>query len=406
MTPTRVLVLNSGSSSLKYQLLDMRDGSRLAVGLVERIGEQTSRLCHTPLATGATREQSGPIADHETALKSVAEELARDGLGLDSPELAAIGHRVVHGGMFFTEPTVIDDSMLTEIERLIPVAPLHNPANLTGIRTAMALRPDLPQVAVFDTAFHTSMPESAARYAIDPKIADRYRIRRYGFHGTSHAYVSRETARLLGKAPHEVNVIVLHLGNGASASAVERGRCVDTSMGLTPLEGLVMGTRSGDLDPAVIFHLARVGGMSMDEIDTLLNKRSGLFGLCGDNDMREIRRRVDEGDEAAALAFDIYIHRIKKYIGAYYAVLGQVDAVAFTAGVGENAAAVRSAAVAGLTGLGLAVDEELNAVRGGEPRLISPADARVAVAVVPTDEELEIAEQTYALVGPATGKDG
>ncbi|MGW4222091.1 acetate kinase [Streptomyces bauhiniae] len=399
MTPTRVLVLNSGSSSLKYQLLDMRDCSRLAVGLVERIGEQTSRLRHTLVATGETREQSGPIADHETALKSVAEELARDGLGLDSPELAAIGHRVVHGGMFFTEPTVIDDSVLTEIERLVPVAPLHNPANLTGIRTAMALRPDLPQVAVFDTAFHTSMPESAARYAIDPKIADRYRIRRYGFHGTSHAYVSRETARLLGKAPEEVNVIVLHLGNGASASAVERGRCVDTSMGLTPLEGLVMGTRSGDLDPAVIFHLARVGDMSMDEIDTLLNKRSGLFGLCGDNDMREIRRRVDEGDEAAALAFDIYIHRIKKYIGAYYAVLGQVDAVAFTAGVGENAAAVRAAAVAGLEGLGLAVDEELNAVRSDDARLISPASARVAVAVVPTDEELEIATQTYALVG-------
>ncbi|WP_030816063.1 acetate kinase [Streptomyces sp. NRRL F-2799] len=399
MTPTRVLVLNSGSSSLKYQLLDMRDSSRLAVGLVERIGEQTSRLRHTLVATGETREQSGPIADHETALKSVAEELARDGLGLDSPELAAIGHRVVHGGMFFTEPTVIDDSVLTEIERLIPVAPLHNPANLTGIRTAMALRPDLPQVAVFDTAFHTSMPESSARYAIDPKIADRYRIRRYGFHGTSHAYVSRETARLLGKTPQEVNVIVLHLGNGASASAVERGRCVDTSMGLTPLEGLVMGTRSGDLDPAVIFHLARVGDMSMDEIDTLLNKRSGLFGLCGDNDMREIRRRVDEGDEAAALAFDIYIHRIKKYIGAYYAVLGQVDAVAFTAGVGENAAAVRSAAVAGLEGLGLAVDEELNAVRSDGARLISPASARVAVAVVPTDEELEIATQTYALVG-------
>ncbi|NEB90514.1 acetate/propionate family kinase [Streptomyces bauhiniae] len=399
MTPTRVLVLNSGSSSLKYQLLDMRDSSRLAVGLVERIGEQTSRLRHTPLATGETREQSGPIADHETALKAVAEELARDGLGLDSPELAAIGHRVVHGGMFFTEPTVIDDSVITEIERLIPVAPLHNPANLTGIRTATALRPDLAQVAVFDTAFHTSMPESAARYAIDPKIADRYRIRRYGFHGTSHAYVSRETARLLGKAPEEVNVIVLHLGNGASASAVERGRCVDTSMGLTPLEGLVMGTRSGDLDPAVLFHLARVGDMSMDEIDTLLNKRSGLFGLCGDNDMREIRRRVDEGDEAAALAFDIYIHRIKKYIGAYYAVLGQVDAVAFTAGVGENAAAVRSAAVAGLEGLGLAVDEELNAVRSDDARLISPASARVAVAVVPTDEELEIATQTYALVG-------
>lgn len=400
VTSPRVLVLNSGSSSVKYQLLDMSDSSRLAAGLVERIGEETSRLRHTPLHTGGeSREWTGPIADHDAALKAVSAELAKDGLGLDSPELAAIGHRVVHGGKHFTQPTVIDDTVLAEIERLIPVAPLHNPANLTGIRTAQALRPDLPQVAVFDTAFHTTMPESAARYAIDVETADRHRIRRYGFHGTSHAYVSRATAELLGKDPSEVNVIVLHLGNGASASAVRGGRCVDTSMGLTPLEGLVMGTRSGDLDPAVIFHLTRVGGMSTDEIDTLLNKKSGLIGLCGDNDMREIRRRVDEGDEQAQLAFDIYIHRLKKYIGAYYAVLGTVDAVAFTAGVGENAAAVRQAAIAGLEGLGLAVDDELNAVRGDRPRLISPGTARVAVAVVPTDEELEIATQTYALVG-------
>ncbi|WP_371669078.1 acetate kinase [Streptomyces sp. NBC_00289] len=400
MSATRVLVLNSGSSSVKYQLLDMRDSSRLAVGLVERIGERGSRLRHTPVARGGEiREWTAPIADHDAALKSVAEELAQDGLGLDSPELLAIGHRVVHGGKSFTEPTVVDERVLAEIERLIPVAPLHNPANLTGIRTARALRPDLPQVAVFDTAFHTTMPESAARYAIDVETADAHRIRRYGFHGTSHAYVSRATAKLLGRAPEDVNVIVLHLGNGASASAVRGGVCVDTSMGLTPLEGLVMGTRSGDMDPAVIFHLMRVGGMSTDEIDTLLNKRSGLIGLCGDNDMREIRRRVEEGDERAALAFDIYIHRLKKYIGAYYAVLGRVDAIAFTAGVGENSAPVREAALAGLEGLGLAVDAELNAVRGAEPRLISPARARVAVAVVPTDEELEIANQTYALVG-------
>ncbi|MFH8464849.1 acetate kinase [Streptomyces sp. NPDC017991] len=398
----RVLVLNSGSSSVKYQLLDMSDRSRLAAGLVERIGEETSRLKHSPLAAGGeARESDGRIADHEAALKAVAEELSRDGLGIDSPELAAIGHRVVHGGRKFTRPTVVDDAVLAEIERLIPVAPLHNPANLTGIRTAQALRPDLPQVAVFDTAFHTTMPESAARYAIDVKTADEHRIRRYGFHGTSHAYVSRETARLLGRAPEDVNVIVLHLGNGASASAVERGRCVDTSMGLTPLEGLVMGTRSGDVDPAVIFHLTRVGDMSTDEIDTLLNKKSGLLGLCGDNDMREIRRRIDEGGEDAApaqLAFDIYIHRLKKYIGAYYAVLGHVDAVVFTAGVGENAAPVREAAIAGLDSLGLAVDGGLNAVRSDAPRLISPGGARVAVAVVPTDEELEIANQTYALV--------
>ncbi|MCT9091455.1 acetate kinase [Streptomyces sp. ASQP_92] len=399
---TRVLVLNSGSSSVKYQLLDMRDASRLAVGLVERIGEGTSRLKHSPLATGGeAREQNGPIADHEAALKAVAAELAADGLGLDSPELAAIGHRVVHGGLKFSAPTVITDEVLAEIERLVPVAPLHNPANITGIRTAQALRPDLPQVAVFDTAFHTTMPESAARYAIDTETADAYRIRRYGFHGTSHAYVSRETARLLGKAPEDVNVIVLHLGNGASASAVRGGRCVDTSMGLTPLEGLVMGTRSGDIDPAVTFHLERVAGMSTDDIDVLLNKKSGLVGLCGDNDMREIRRRCDEGDEKAQLAFDIYIHRLKKYIGAYYAVLGKVDAIAFTAGVGENAAPVREAAVAGLEELGLAVDGDLNAVRSDRPRLISPEYARVAVAVVPTDEELEIARQTYALVSPA-----
>lgn len=399
MTATRVLVLNSGSSSVKYQLLDMRDSSRLAVGLVERIGEETSRLVHTPLGDGAgRRERSGPIADHDTALKAVADELAQDGLGLDSPELAAIGHRVVHGGLKFTAPTVITDEVMAEIERLVPVAPLHNPANITGIRTAQALRPDLPQVAVFDTAFHTTMPESAARYAIDVETADAHRIRRYGFHGTSHAYVSRRTAALLGKDPSEVNVIVLHLGNGASASAVAGGRCVDTSMGLTPLEGLVMGTRSGDIDPAVTFHLKRVAGMSVDDIDELLNKRSGLVGLCGDNDMREIRRRIEEGDERARLAFDIYIHRLKKYIGAYYAVLGRVDAIAFTAGVGENAAPVREAAVAGLEELGLVLDAELNAARSDEARIISAPYARVAVAVVPTDEELEIARQTFALV--------
>ncbi|WP_433858310.1 acetate kinase [Streptomyces kronopolitis] len=401
-TATRVLVLNSGSSSVKYQLLDMRDGARLAVGLVERIGEGSSRLAHTPLATGGEqRETEGAMADHEAALKAVAAELAADGLGLDSPELAAIGHRVVHGGLKFTEPTVIDDAVLAEIERLVPLAPLHNPANITGIRTARALRPDLPQVAVFDTAFHTTMPEYAARYALDVETADRHRIRRYGFHGTSHAYVSRTTAALLGKDPSEVNVIVLHLGNGASASAVAGGRCVDTSMGLTPLEGLVMGTRSGDIDPAVTFHLKRVAGMSEDEVDELLNKQSGLVGLCGDNDMREIRRRIDAGGEDGArarLAFDIYIHRLKKYLGAYSAVLGRVDAVAFTAGVGENAAPVREAAIAGLEEMGMAVDADLNARRSGEPRLISPEYARVAVAVVPTDEELEIAQQTYALV--------
>ncbi|EST29017.1 acetate kinase [Streptomycetaceae bacterium MP113-05] len=400
---TRVLVLNSGSSSVKYQLLDMAGGGRLASGLVERIGERSSLLAHTPLVDGggAQRTREGRIGDHGVALKAVAEELAADGLGLDSPELVAIGHRVVHGGRRFTEPTVIDDAVLAEIERLVPLAPLHNPANLTGIRTARALSPQLPQVAVFDTAFHTTIPEHAARYAIERETADAHRIRRYGFHGTSHAYVSRKTAELLGRDPSEVNVIVLHLGNGASASAVRGGVCVETSMGLTPLEGLVMGTRSGDTDPAVVFHLSRVAGMSVDEIDTLLNRRSGLVGLCGDNDMREIRRRTEAGDEAARLAFEVYVHRLKKYVGAYYAVLGRVDAVAFTAGVGENAAEVRTAALEGLEALGLAVDPERNGVRDRRARLVSPEKSRVAVAVVPTDEELEIARQTYALVNGA-----
>jgi acetate kinase len=399
---SRVLVLNSGSSSVKYQLLDMSHpspttrgggfpcsaggaparhsdipGSRLASGIVERIGEE------------------GGAADHAAALKQVADELASQGLGLDSPELAVIGHRVVHGGTRFTEPTLITDEVVAEIEKLTPLAPLHNPANLTGIKVSRELRPDLPQVAVFDTAFHATMPQAAARYAIDRATADRYGVRRYGFHGTSHAYVSRATAALLGKKPCEVNVIVLHLGNGASASAVEAGRCVDTSMGLTPLEGLVMGTRSGDIDPAVVFHLARVGDMPVDEIDTLLTKRSGLLGLCGDNDFREIGRRMTEGDAAAQLAFDIYIHRLRKYIGAYTAVLGRVDAIAFTAGVGENAPAVREAALRGLQPLGIEIDAVRNAARGSTARLVSASSSRVAVAVVPTNEELQIARDAY-----------
>ncbi|WP_329185657.1 acetate kinase [Actinacidiphila glaucinigra] len=380
MTATRVLVLNSGSSSVKYQLLDMADGSRPAAGIVERIGEP------------------GGAADHAEALKTVADELAARDLGLDSPELAAVGHRVVHGGTRFTAPTLIDDEVLAAVEELAPLAPLHNPANVTGIRVARDLRPDLPQVAVFDTAFHSTIPEQAYRYAIDRETADAHQVRRYGFHGTSHAYVSRATARLLGKNPAEVNVIVLHLGNGASASAVRGGKCVETSMGLTPLEGLVMGTRSGDLDPAVVFHLARVGGMRVAEIDTLLNKRSGLLGLCGDNDMREIARRMAEGDAAAQLAFDVYVHRLRKYVGAYTAVLGRVDAIAFTAGVGENSAAVRAAAMDGLEALGVELDPVRNAVRGSAARVVSAGSSRVAVAVVPTDEELEIAQQTYSLV--------
>ncbi|MDG4767614.1 acetate kinase [Solwaraspora sp. WMMD406] len=366
----RVLVLNCGSSSLKYQLFD---GDQVVdKGIVERIGEP-----------------GGGPADHADALRTMADRV-------DLSDLSGVGHRVVHGGVRFAEPTLITDEVVDEIERLVPLAPLHNPANLTGIAQARRLLPTVPQVAVFDTAFHRTLPPEQASYAIDTDTAERYGIRRYGFHGTSHAYVSRRTAALLGRDPTEVDVITLHLGNGASACAVAGGRSVATSMGLSPLEGLVMGTRSGDLDPAVVFHLERVAGWSTTEVDRLLNQRSGLRGLCGAGDMREVLRRRDDGDPAARLAVDIYCARIRFYVGGYLALLGRLDAVAFTAGVGENAPAVRAGALAGLDGLGIAVDPDRNAGRG--ERMISPAGSPVQVWVVPTDEEYEIARQTRTVL--------
>ncbi|MFV2021253.1 acetate/propionate family kinase [Micromonospora sp. LOL_023] len=373
MTGTaRILVLNCGSSSLKYQLFD---GEQVVdKGVVERIGEP----------------DGGP-GDHAAALRSMAERV-------DLTGLAGVGHRVVHGGVRFAEPTLVTDQVVDEIERLVPLAPLHNPANLTGIAQARRLLPDVPQVAVFDTAFHRTLPPEQASYAIDADTAQRYGVRRYGFHGTSHAYVSRRTAAVLGRSPADVDVITLHLGNGASACAVAGGRSVATSMGLSPLEGLVMGTRSGDLDPAVVFHLERVAGWSSADVDRLLNQRSGLVGLAGAGDMREVLRRRDAGDPAARLAFDVYCARIRFYVGGYYALLGRVDAITFTAGVGENAAQVRAAALAGLDGLGIAVDPGRNDSGHGERR-ISPGDSPVQVWVVPTAEEYEIADQTRAVLG-------
>lgn len=364
---TRVLVLNCGSSSVKYRLFARDD--TVSHGIVERIGEP-----------------GAPVADHHAALRRVLGELELVGL-------AAVGHRVVHGGLGFSEPTVINDEVVAAIESLVPLAPLHNPPNLAGIAAARALLPEVPQVAVFDTAFHRTLPPVAATYAIDVELAGRHGIHRYGFHGTSHAYVARRTAALLGRPLAGVNVITLHLGNGASACAVAGGRSVATSMGLTPLEGLVMGTRSGDIDPAIVFHLHRAAGLSLDEIDVLLNHRSGLQGLAGMNDMRELLAARALGDEHAALAFDVYCHRIKSYVGAYYALLGHVDAITFTAGVGEHSPDVRAAALAGLDRLGIAVDPRRN--RAGAP-VISPDGAEVAVCVVPTDEEREIAIQTRA----------
>lgn len=366
---SRVLVINSGSSSVKYRLFD--GDETVDRGIVERIGEA-----------------GGQAADHHRALRDLLGELDRKGL-------SAVGHRVVHGGLRFTEPTLIDDQVVAAIERLVPLAPLHNPPNLAGIAATRTLLPDTPQVAVFDTAFHRTLPAAAATYAIDTEVAHRHGIHRYGFHGTSHAYVSRRTAELLGRPPAELNLITLHLGNGASVCAVAGGRSVATSMGLTPLEGLVMGTRSGDLDPAVVFHLHRAAGMSLDQIDELLNHRSGLLGMAGVNDMRSLLAARAIGDDAARLAFDVYCQRIKSYVGAYDALLGRVDAITFTAGVGENAGEVRAAALSGLDRLGIAIDPARNRTNA---TVISPTGAAVAVCVVPTDEEHEIATQTRALL--------
>ena len=393
---SRVLVVNTGSSSIKYQLFEMDGRQALASGLVERIGEAGARLTHR--AEGAEPlVVEDRIADHSEGFDRVfaAFEAAGGPIG----ELAGIGHRVVHGGDRLTEPTRIDDAAIAAIADQAPLAPLHNPSNLLGIRIAMASFPDTPQVAVFDTAFHQTMPPRAWRYALPADLAAELRIRRYGFHGTSHAYVSRKAAEHLGRPAAELNLVTLHLGNGASVAAVAGGRCIDTSMGMTPLEGLVMGTRSGDLDPAVVFYLHREAGLSVDDIDDLLNKRSGMLGLAGANDLREVGRRAADGDQAAAEALDVYSYRIRKYVGAYAAALGRLDALVFTAGVGENNDGVRAGVCQGLEGLGVTLSPKRNRARSGRPRTISADDAPVAVLVVPTNEELEIAEQTLAVVG-------
>jgi acetate kinase len=359
-----VFVVNCGSSSLKWSVVDVDAGSTIGSGTVQRIG------------------QPGSAADHAAALESVLGVAPLDGI-------VAIAHRVAHGGERFSAPVLIDDSVVAAIRELAVLAPLHNPGNADGIDVARSSFPDLPHVAVFDTAFHATLPPRAYTYAV-PRAWD---VRRYGFHGPSHAYVSREAARVLGRP--DVDVIVLHLGNGASASAVSGGRSIDTSMGFTPLEGLVMGTRSGDVDPALVLHVRRTRNLTVDEIDAVLNSGSGLLALAGENDMREVHRRAAAGDAAAELALDVYCYRIRKYVGAYLAALGGADAIVFTAGVGENDPVVRARSLAGLQRLGIAVDDERNA--SGET-IISPDGAAVAVLVIPTNEELEMATQAAALV--------
>ncbi|WP_319455643.1 MULTISPECIES: acetate kinase [unclassified Mycobacterium] len=376
--PRTVLVINCGSSSLKYAVVEPDTGRLVVDGIVERIGE-------------------AEVPDHEAALRAAFDALATDGHVLDELGLVAVGHRVVHGGPDLYQPTVVDDELIETLETLSPLAPLHNPPALLGIEVARRVLPDLPHVAVFDTAFFHDLPPAAATYAIDRDVSAQWHIRRYGFHGTSHQYVSEQAAEYLQAPLESLSQIVLHLGNGASASAIVGGRPLDTSMGLTPMEGLVMGTRSGDVDPGLIMYLWRTAGMSVEDIESMLNRRSGVSGLSGDIDFRVLHRRIESGDEAAQLAYDVYIHRLRKYIGAYLALLGSADVITFTAGVGENDAAVRRDALSGLAPLGIELDEHLNESPAKGPRRISADNSPITVLVIPTDEELAIARACVAL---------
>jgi acetate kinase len=393
----KVLVINSGSSSIKYQLFDMANKTVLARGLLEQIGEPASCLTHqSNSAQGAKAKiiRRVPVENHQIGFQLIGEVLNESGAVRHSSELFGIGHRVVHGGEAFRQPALIDEKVITAIRGLIPLAPLHNPANLTGIEIALQFAPDVPQIAVFDTAFHQSVPPHAFHYALPRDFYKNHNVRRYGFHGTSHCYVAKQAARYLKRALHSINLITLHLGNGASVTAIEKGKSVDTSMGMTPLEGLIMGTRSGDIDPAIIFYLVRKTGLSNEEMESLLNKHSGLKGISGVNDMREIAGLADEGNEPARLAIEMYCYRIKKYIGAYHAVLGDVDALVFTGGIGENAADIRLRSCKGLSRIGIEVDQNKNSLKTTGIRKIQSDRSWVNILVVPTDEELEIAEQT------------
>ena len=391
-----VLVVNAGSSSLKYSLVDASSGATPASGLVERIGEPSGVLTHR--SSGGSHRSERPIPDHEAALKGALDAFEQHGPSLSSVTLGAVGHRVVHGGSTFSAPALVDDDLVSAVSSLVPLAPLHNPANLEGIATARRLFPAVPQVAIFDTAFHQTLPPHAYTYALPHDWVEEHQIRRYGFHGTSHSFVAAAAARFLGRPLSDLNLIVLHLGNGASATAIRGGESVDTSMGMTPLEGLVMGTRSGDVDPALHVHLHRQLGWSLDAVDEILNRSSGLKGLAGFNDFRELDRQRASGSTRAQLAFDVYCYRIRKYVGAYYAVLGTVDAIVFTAGVGQNASSVRSASLSGLQRLGIQVDPELNLQRSDTAFTISADGGDVTVLVVPTDEEWEIAREAMAVV--------
>lgn len=402
----KTLVLNSGSSSLKYQLIDMETETALCSGLVERIGLEVGNISYKKAPDTDAEEKTAlemEIPTHSVGLRKVIDLITdpEKGVVKDKAEISVVGHRVLHGGEHFCAPTIVDDKVLDAIEACIPLGPLHNPANLDGIKVAQELFPGVPQVAVFDTEFHQTMPAHAFMYALPYEMYEQDRIRRYGFHGTSHKYVAGEMAAKLGKPLEECNLITVHLGNGSSMAAVEGGKCVDTTMGLTPLEGLVMGTRSGDVDPAVCGFLARNKNMSVTDIDSILNKKSGLEGICGMSDMRDIHAAEAKGDEKAILAVNMLTYRNKKYIGSYIAALGRVDAIVFTAGIGENDDVVRLKTLQGLERLGIVIDEAANAGRKGEPAKISAADSAIQVWVIPTNEELAIARESSEVLGKA-----
>ncbi len=395
----KVVVINSGSSSIKYEVFESSDFSALSSGLLERIGESESRHTHRaygPAGTVKETVRTEHVANHEEGFRFILSMPTDSAIIKDSAELLGIGHRVVHGGEAFRQPTLIDEKVIETIRELIPLAPLHNPANLSGIEAARRVFPGVPQVAVFDTAFHQSMPPRAFIYALPYSLYALHHVRRYGFHGTSHLWVAKKTASHLGKPLSSLHLITLHLGNGASAAAIRQGQSLDTSMGMTPLEGLVMGTRSGDLDPSIPFYLRRATQMPEGDVEGLLNKGSGLKGICGVNDMREILQMASRGEPQAQLALEVYCYRIKKYIGAYVAVLGRIDAVVFTGGIGENAASVRKQCCHDLDGLGITVDDRKNEKAYPEILEIQKDGAPVKVLAVRTKEEREIAEQTVA----------
>lgn len=394
-----ILVINAGSSSIKYQLIDMNNEETLTSGIVERIGLTDGVITHKTFVGGEKKHKEVfDIPNHTVGLNRVAELLIDKDLGVisDPSEIQVVGHRTVHGGEAFKETTVITSEVKEELKKLFPLAPLHNPANLTGIEVAEKVFPNATQVAVFDTAFHSTMPAVAYRYAVPTELYENYGIRKYGFHGTSHKYVSEKAIEYLGKK--DAKVVTIHIGNGASMAAVDAGVCIDTSMGLGPLSGLIMGTRSGDIDPSIIFYLVEQKGYSIEEVSKILNKESGMFGITGKTDMREIESCVINGNKVAQLSYDMYTYRIKQFIGNYAAAMNGLDAIVFTAGVGENDTCVREMVCANMDYFGFEIDDEKNSIRSSEIREINKEGSRTKVLVIPTNEELEIAKQALELM--------